>query len=182
MGSTKKELKLMHLLSEIKSDNMEKVSRAIKSLEIHGDSTVILPLSEILLSRTKKKNQEEIIKLLSDLKDTSVIVEIMEVIRDPKFISIRPIILSVVWNTELDFSHYIDEFVEIACKGSMMEALDCLTIIENLEGPFMEENILECHLHLKDYIKSSSKKDHHKESLLQDIASKIKEITENLDN
>ena len=59
MGSTKKELKLMHLLSEIKSDNMEKVSRAIKSLEIYGDSTVILPLSEILLSRIKKKNQEE---------------------------------------------------------------------------------------------------------------------------
>ncbi|MBB78802.1 MAG: hypothetical protein CL844_07355 [Crocinitomicaceae bacterium] len=182
MESTKKELKLKHLLTEIKSDNIDKVSKAIKSLEIHGDSSVILPLSEILLSGINKKNQEEIIEFLSSLKDTSVIVEIMEIIRDIKFISIRPIMLSVVWNTKVDFSHYIDEFVEIATKGSMIEALDCLTIIENLEGPFMEENILECHLHLKDYIKSSSKKEQHKESLLQEIALKIKEITEHIDN
>jgi hypothetical protein len=61
-----------------------------------------------------------------------------------------------------------------------METLDCLTIIENLEGPFMEEDILEAQLHLKSYLEDTATKDDQKSHLLSEIAIAIKDINENL--
>ncbi len=181
MVATKQQLKVKQILEDIKSDDPKKVSKSIKSLEIYGDSSVILPLANILLSGINRKNEEEVVELLSSLKDTSTVVEVMEIIGDDKFLAIRPIMLSTVWNTKVDFSDYIDEFVEIAIKGTLIETVECATIIENLEGPFMEENMLECHLHLKDYIELTEHKDEHKAFLLSEIAIKIKDINEELD-
>jgi len=104
----------------------------------------------------------------------------IEVLNEEKYLPIRQEILSTIWNTKVDFSNYIDEFVEIAVNGSFMETLDCLTIIENLEGPFMEEDILECQLHLKNYMESKAPKDEQKSQLLSEIALAIKDINENL--
>lgn len=181
MAATKQQLKVKQILEDIKSDDPKKVSKAIKSLESHGDASVILPLAEALLAGLNRKNEEEVVELLSSLKDTASVVEVMEVIGDPKFISIRPQMLSTVWNTKVDFSDYIDEFVEIAVTGTLMEAVECATIIDNLEGPFMEENMLECQLHLKSYVESEGPKDEHKAFLLSEIAIKIKDIIEGLD-
>lgn len=180
MAATKQELKVKQILEEIKSEDPKKVSKAIKSLESHGDSTVIRPLAEALLSSMNRKNEEEVVELLSSLKDTSTVVEVMDIIGDPKFIDIRPKMLAAVWNTKVDFSDYIDEFVEIATTGTLMEAVECATIIDNLEGPFMEENIFECKLHLKNYLESGAT-DEHKAFLLSEIAIKIKDVGEELD-
>jgi hypothetical protein len=125
-------------------------------------------------------NRSEILELLCSLKDSSVCVEIMEVICDPNYLPIRQEILTTIWNTKVDFSDYIDDFVEIATKGTLIETLDCLTIIENLEGPFMEENILECQLHLKNYLEDTQEKDPKKSEFLSEIALIIKDINQNL--
>ena len=97
-------------------------------------------------------NKSELIELLSSLKDTSARGEIMAVVDNEKYASIRQLMLGVIWNTKIDFSGYVDEFVFISIHGSFLEAIDCLTIIENLEGPFMEEDLLESESHLKAYM------------------------------
>ena len=86
----------------------------------------------------------------------------------------------MIVNTKVDFSDYLDEFVQIAVEGNFMETLDCLTIIENLEGPFMEENILEAQLHLKSYLEQPGSKDEQKAQLLSEIALLLKDINRNL--
>lgn len=181
MADTKHQQKLQKILADLNSDDSKKISKALKSLEVHGDSSVIKPLAKRLLQGVSETNESEIIELLSSLKDTSSVVEIMDVLGDSEFRPIRQKILTSVWNTKVDFSNYIDEFVEIAVNGNFMEALDCLTIIENLEGPFMEENILECQLHLKSYMESNAK-DQQKEYLLSEIAIKLKDFNENLED
>ena len=104
----------------------------------------------------------------------------MDIIEDKHYLPIRQTVLSTIWNTKVDFSDYIDDFVLIATTGTFLETLDCLTIIENLEGPFMEENILECQLHLKNYIESNPPRDEQKAELLSEIAIAIKDFNENL--
>ena len=180
MAVTKKQQKLNQILTDLYVKDTKKVSKAIKALEAHGDSSVIKPIAKRLLEDISEVNEQELIELLSSLKDTSVVVEIMEVLGDKQFLPIRQKVLSTVWNTKVDFSDYIDEFVEIAVQGDFMEALDCLTIIENLEGPFMEENILECQLHLKRYLESNPPKDDQKAHILSEIAIQIKDINEQL--
>lgn len=172
--------KLNAILVDLSSDDPKKVSKAIKSLEIHGNQSVIKPLADRLIHGVDAKNEAEIIELLSSLKDTDVIADVMDVLSDENYLPIRSQWLSIIWNTKIDFSDYIDEFVEIATKGDFMEALECLTIIENLEGPFMEENILECQLHLKNYLERSEQKDEQKAHILSEIALKIKDINASL--
>lgn len=180
MTDKKAQQKLKTILVDLSSSDAKTVSKAIKALEIHGDSTVIRPLADRLLNGVDAKNESEILELLSSLKDTSVTADVMDILGDEKYISIRPKWLNIIWNTKVDFSDYIDEFVEIATMGDFMEALECLTIIENLEGPFMEENILECQLHLKNYLENVQKKDDQKSHILSEIALKIKDINSEL--
>jgi len=180
MAENKSTQKIKKLLEDIQSTDEKKISKAVKSLESHGNTTVIKPLANRLLSPISEKNKTEILELFSSLKDSSACVEVMEIIEDEKFRSIRQWMLSTIWNTKVDFSGYIDEFVLIATQGDFMEAMDCLTIIENLEGPFMEEDLLECELHLKNYVESNPEKDEQKEYILSEIAIKLKDINASL--
>lgn len=172
--------KLKQILGDLNSLDEKKITKALKSLETHGDSSVIKPLAKMLLSDISDKNRSTIIELFSSLKDSSTAVEIMDIIGDESYLDIRPLMLTTVWNTKVDFSDYIDDFVEIAVKGTFMETLDCLTIVENMEGPFMEENILECQLHLKDYLEDTAPKEAQKSQLLSELAILIKDINEKL--
>ncbi len=180
MANKQAQQKLNALLADLNSGDSKKISKAVKSLEVHGNPTVIKPLAALLMKGVNETNEKEILEFLSSLKDSTVVVEMMDVLGDPELRSIRQKLLTTVWNTKVDFSDYIDEFVEMAVEGDFMEALDCLTIIENLEGPFMEENILECQLHLKNYLESDEKKDEQKSHILSEIALKIKEINRSL--
>lgn len=175
-----KNTKLKQIMMDLVTDDPKKISKAVKALESNGDPSVIKPLCEKLLSGVSEKNQKEILELFCSFKDTSVTSEIMDVIEEERFQGIRQVLLSTIWNTKVDFSDYIDEFVLIAVEGDFMETLDCLTIIENLEGPFMEENILESQLHLKKYLEQSGARDEQKAQLLSEIALLLKDFNRNL--
>jgi len=178
--ATKKEQKLKVILDELRSDDIKKAAKAIKSLEEYGDASVIKPLFALLKEGLPAKLEAEVLELLCSLKDTSVVVEFMEVLEDEEMLEIRPMVLTSIWNMKVDFSAYIDDFVLIATTGSFLEALDCLTIIENLEGPFMEEDILEAQLHLKDFLENGDRSDGQKMEILSEIAILLKEINMNL--
>jgi len=176
----KKDAKLKQILLDLSTDDAKKISKAVKALEKNGDPSVIKPLAEKLMSGVSEKNQKEILELFCSFKDTSITSYMMDLIEDDHFRPIRQVLLSSVWNTKVDFSDYIDEFVQIAVEGDFMETLECLTIIENLEGPFMEENILEAQLHLKNFLEQPGDKDEQKAQLLSEIALLLKDINQNL--
>lgn len=178
--ASKKQQKVDLIIADLYSDDPKKVKKAIKSLEVHGNATVIKPLFTILKEGLPDKLQSQLVELLCSLKDTSIVVEVMEVLEDKEMLEMRPLVLTTIWNMKVDFSDYIDDFVQIAAKGSFIEAIDCLTIIENLDGPFMEENILESQLHLKDYLEKGDRSDAQKAEILSEIAIFIKETNMNL--
>ncbi len=177
----KKKSKLAEIIKEFKSSDTKKVTKAIKSLEVHGDSSVLRVMCDrLLMGDLNEKNTKEVLEFMSSLKDSSVAVEMIELINDDKYLSIRQPLLTTIWNMKVDFSGYIDEFVQIAVFGDFMETLECLTIIENMEGPFMEEDILESQLHLKRYLEGEGKQNKQKAQLLSEIALLIKDINESL--
>ena len=177
----KKKSKLVEIIKEFKSTDPKKISKAIKSLEVHGDTSVLRVMCDRLLQGDlNEKNTKEIMEFMSSLKDSSAAVEMIDLINDDKYLSIRQPLLTTIWNMKVDFSGYIDEFVHIAVFGDFMETLECLTIIENMEGPFMEEDILESQLHLKRYLEGEGQQDKQKAQLLSEIALLIKDINEGL--
>jgi len=182
MEATKKQQKLDKIVTDLNSVDPKKVSKAIKSLESNGDSSVIVPIADRLLLEINEKNKSELVELLSSLKDTTTRGEIMAIIDNDKYLDIRQLMLSVIWNTKIDFSGYVDEFVFISIHGTFLEAIDCLTIIENLEGPFMEEDLLESESHLKAYMNSTETKDEQRAFILSEIAMKLQEFADNIED
>lgn len=181
MASAQQQKKADLIIADLYSEDPKKVKKAIKSLEENGNATVIKPLFKILKEKVLSEAlQAELLELLCSLKDTSVVVEVIEVLEDPEMLEVRPLVLTSIWNMKVDFSDYIDDFVQIAAQGTFIEAIDCLTIIENLEGPFMEENILEAQLHLKDYLEKGDRSDAQKAEIISEIALLLKEIDMNL--
>lgn len=169
-------LKIRQLIDDLSSGNELKISTAIKSLETNGDASVLEPMVSILLSDISSKNKAEVLEFLASLKDSSAIDEIMRLIADEKYLPIRKELLASIWNSKLDYSYFLPEFVEIACEGDFMEALECLTIIENLQNKFEERHILESKLHLKDYFENEEEKEPKKAQIISEIAILIKDF------
>jgi hypothetical protein len=65
--------------------------------------------------------------------------------------------------------------VDLAIDGSFEIAIECHTIIEQMDGPFDEAQVLECQLLLGAY-KDVPKRSAQKDLLIADIAAKLGDI------
>jgi hypothetical protein len=172
--------KIKQIITTLNSENELKISTAISSLQTNGDPSILEPMVKLLLTDLSVKNRSEIVEFLCSLKDSRAVDEMMRIIADTNYLNLRHLLLSTLWNSKLDYSYFLPEFVEIAVDGNFMEALECLTIIENLDGTFEERHILESQLHLSDYVKDTDPKDPQKAQIMSEIALLIKDF-DNMD-
>ncbi len=172
-------IKIKQLLDELKSGNEQSFSKAINELNGLMTSTLLPELASILLTTQSEKNKAEMMQFFNDLAFEGAQENMMQIILNPSFIDVRQELLATIWNSRIDYSNYLAEFVEIASEGNYLETLECLTIIENLDGPFEEADILEAQLHLKEYLESSNRTEE-KSILMSEIALLIKNMNEEL--
>lgn len=180
-SSKQRKLKVAQLLSDISTGNTAKISNALDSLQVYGDETVIEPLVRTLSGDLEQSGAAEIVEFLSSLKSTAAVAKIMDVVHNAEFAPQRQLILSTIWNSPLNYSGYLADFIAIAVKGNFMETLECLTILENLDGPFEESAILESQLHLKEYLEGAHPKDPQKDQLISEIALLLKDMDRSVD-
>ncbi|MCF8415491.1 MAG: HEAT repeat domain-containing protein [Crocinitomicaceae bacterium] len=173
--------KLNALSIELKSGNETKISAAIKILQTNGHANILPELVELLKTKPSQKIRAELMELLNDLRDSSVAETMIELIKDENNNSVLQELLSAIWASKVDYSQYLPEFIAIAVDGDFMIALECLTIIENLEGPFEERLVLESQLHLRDYVEDSTPKEEKKAKIMSEIALIIKDL-DNMDH
>ena len=172
-------LKIKSALELILTENMVNVSRGLKELEKNADVSVIEILVSIVASSTNREIKKEILAFLSNVVDPLSPALLIQFIQEEKYAVIRQELLTVIWNSKLDYSRFIAEFVEIAIEGNFMIALECLTVLENLKGPFEEHQLLEAQLHLREYISSDrTMEDDQKTTIISEIALFIREQKE----
>jgi hypothetical protein len=176
----RKAQKIQSLLNDVQSDSLTKVKAALEALEINGDSSVIPTIiKELTLEGHSEKNML-LLDFLAIIKTPNAIEVFIEVLNDSDFLPYRQLILNSIWNSPLNFSDFLPKFVEIALNGDFMETLECLTIIENLVGPFEEKSVFEAHLLLTTT--EIDPNDDKKKALLSEIALKIKEFQQIIDS
>jgi uncharacterized Zn finger protein len=176
MTNSKNTKKITQLFQDLYSENAAKVTSALDALQVYGNHTIIKPLFEFVQKTNNDHSRKEVIEFLSNLKDTPSKAEVMKNVHDKNFKSIQNIILSTIWNSPLDYSEFLNDFVLLAVKNDYLTSLECLTIIENLEGPFEEQAILESQLHLKDYLDGKYEKSSEKDNMISEIAILIKDF------
>lgn len=175
-SSSKQKQKITQLIGDLQSGNENKISTSLKALQSNGDLSVLEPIAALLMTRLTEKNKQEVLEFLSTLNVSEAVDTMMGIVKNEDLLQIRQQVLSTLWNSKLDYSYYLPDFVEIAVDGDFMEALECLTIIENMEGPFEERHILEAKLHLKDYLEDDAPKDPQKAQILSEIALLLKDF------
>ncbi|MDC1194246.1 MAG: hypothetical protein P8M61_00055 [Crocinitomicaceae bacterium] len=168
--------KIKQLVSDLFQKDEKKVIKTIVLLEGDGDASVIHSLCELYLENKSEKINGKLIEFLSKLNDSSAMKEMIEVIRDEKFAKVRQDLLNTMWQSKLDYSPFLADFVAIACDGSFLEAFECMTIIDNLDGPFEESQTLESQLYLKEYLETEKGKDKQRDEIVSDIAVLIKDF------
>lgn len=171
-------LKINALLSDLKSKDKVKVAGAIKSFAVHGHAMIIEPIMEVWRTGLSAENEALVIDLLQSLKDTSTIEPLMEAFNDPANVSLRRKLASAFWNSKLDFSDYLADFVLFGIEGDFLDALEVITLVENFETVAPESAILEAQLLLTEYFGQTQKRDEQKDAILTDLALLLKDFSE----
>lgn len=173
--------KLTQLLLDLKSESESKVASAIIDLASYGDVTIIPELIRVLKLKSSENHQKQIAKLLADIQVSDAADFFVQEIRREENTEILHLVLPILWESKLDFSSYFADFVEISVSGDYLIALDCLTILENMPGPFSESQLLEAQLHLKEFVEIKGELDERKAQILSEIAVFVKDQNEGID-
>lgn len=174
------EKKIQLIIADLRSNDPAKVKKSLALVKTEGNAMMIPALLD-LVNNKQMNLDKEIEDIFFNLRDSDVIEPIVELLKDEKYLTKRRFLLTAIWNSSLDFSFYLPEFVAIAVEGDFMEAMDCLTIIENLEGPFEERHVLESQLYLKEYLEDEGEKDPQKAQMISEIALIIKDIDQSIE-
>ncbi len=171
-------LKIHTLISDLQSKDELKIASAIKAFAVHGHATVIEPVVEVWRNGLSVENEALVIDLFQSLKDTSAIEPLMHAFRDSSNQALRRKLVSAFWNSKLDFSDYLADFVLFGVEGDFLDALEAITLIENFETVAPESAVLESQLLLTEYFGQTESRDQQKDAILTDLALLLKDFTE----
>lgn len=169
--------KLTELKKGLKSKEDSEVVKSIKALKVYGDPSVAPDIFDVLLQHQDNDVELETLGLLASLKDTQMPQVMMDSLAKEKYLPIRQKLMSTIWQSGLNYSSFLKDIVNIAVEGSFMEKVECITIIENLDGPFEEEQIMESLLILNKYFDDSKDNDQEKH-IMKELIIIIKDIQE----
>jgi len=149
------------IIKKLQSNDVEEVLFTIKELRNTGNKNLIPPVIDLLAKHKSEKVKKAIINFLYDLKYQSATPYIVDAIQSNDYKNIRKQLLSVGWQSRLDFSDYINVFIDHFINGSFEEAFEAFTVIDSMDAKIEEETANEAIKSLKNEINniSESKKE-----------------------
>lgn len=175
-------LKFKKWKEELNSREQHVSLAAIQEIEEVGHMNVFPLLIEALRTTEFLKVEQSILKLIADIQSEEKVEILLAAIQKEQSTPLRLKLLTCIWNSKQDFSTHLAEIVSLSTEGDFMQALECLTIIENMSGPFAENQLLEAQLYLKEYVENISREnDQRKVEIISDIALFVKDQNEGID-
>lgn len=155
------------LLARLKSPSIAEIQLALDEIGKNGKVEFILPLLEIYRSSKQEVVVKRIEKLFISLKLQTAAPIIMEAIADENYTEKRQFLVSLAWQTSLDFSKYFNDFVNLLIASTdFMVAFEAYTVLENIEGKFTVE---ELQMYIQKLKNASIQADEQRKALLVEI-------------
>ena len=155
--------------ADLASDNSSIVSKALVKTKAKGNEELIAPLVE-LYKTTDNKLKQEVKNIFSELKNKDCVDFLLpHLMQDNQ--EVKELILFSMWSSGIDMTDYIVELIEYSCAGEFMVILEALTVLENLEGPFNDEDLFQASTIIQEKIYESE--DNNKKELLQSMSNVI---------
>ena len=148
----KKNNRLTNIIKDLASNEEKKVLTAIKQLRKHGKREALIPLIEVLASSANEDIKTQILSLLIDLKDQSVVEDLILAIENDQFAELRPTLISILWQSNLNASEYLSSLINQAIHGDYMTAVEVMTVVDSFDDTFHEADVEELKFDLDDAI------------------------------
>lgn len=154
MATVEKNKVLNQIIKDFKSDDLDTILKALKKVRDKGKTDVLEPLFNLFEETKEEEVKAEIKNILADIKDSYALEVIIDKLKTGSH-GLNEVLLYALWNSSLNAVDYIPEIVDAAKMGNYMIALEALTVIENLDGPFSNEKLTEAQFILNEYFSES---------------------------
>ncbi|MBN1252722.1 MAG: hypothetical protein JXR51_03475 [Bacteroidales bacterium] len=132
-------------IKKLFGNNIEDILFTINGLRNTGNTQILPHLIKLLNQNKNTKVRKALTDFFNDIKSQEAVNEIVTALKNNEYLEIHNILLSACWQSGLDFSNYIDVFIDIFIKGSYLEAIEAFTVIENIDknvnGEIIESSI-----------------------------------------
>jgi len=173
--TVKQEEKLAQLKADLHSSEEVIVLKALKTIQKNGHPSLLPDLFNVYLQNEGEKIAEAVEKMLLELKVQAAAPILIEAIQDPQYASMHSLMLSVFWQSSISGTDYLVDLTRAGLAGAYLETLEALTAIENLDGPFPEEDIMECQLLVKEWLLKHTEADN------RSLVESLYEVLQSLD-
>jgi len=176
----KQNKKVSDLLSKLNSKEEKEVLSSVKGLKNHGNETVIEPLVAVFCSTDSEKVKAEITDLLNTIKSTKVPAEVAKCLNNTEYVAARHTLMISIWSTGLDYNAYMSEIAQATVNGELMEAIECITILENLDKGLDEDEIMDALLIFKTYLVETKDENSPKNDIIKDIVILLQQMNDSV--
>lgn len=118
------------ILKDLWSADDKLVLQTIRKLRTTGNLTYIPDLLRLLGQAPNELVEKELVRFLADIKEPGVIPLVVAGLQKPEGKPALAPILSAIWQSGLDYSKYMDLFIQLFLDGDYLVALESFTIIE----------------------------------------------------
>ncbi len=110
----------------------EYIISILSELREEGEGYMVAPIAELLFSDKDERLKNEVVNLLVDLKNQSYAETIVQLIKKHRNSKDIYRLVSVCWQSRLNFAPHVDLFMELAGNDDYQTALEAITVVENL--------------------------------------------------
>lgn len=169
--------KTQGLIEDLFSTKKDVVKSALKKIPTQGNAGMIIPLLKTYISWDSDEDiQNDIAKILGELKTESAIPELVEALEDPEFDSIRAIIISSFWHSGIYPIEDLDVLVRHAIRGDFFVTLEAITVIENIEAAMDVQKIQDAIFDIDDFLEE------HPDEMHSELLTQLKNVLTTLYN
>jgi len=161
------------LVKRLQSGNTKDILFTINQIRNSGDPKILPYLFDLLITNPSIEIIEAIVKLINELKNQASTVEIVNALGNDKYNSIKKELLTSCWYSGLDYTEYLDLFVDLFIYSDFVIAFEAFTIIDTFEKEYNSEYIDSLIKDLKNNMKDNSEE---KKNLLVELVHKLQNM------
>jgi len=128
---------------DLSSGNEETIAKALKKVRQKGDAESIGILLDLVLLAPNESIQQEALAILYDIKHPEASKYLFERIRSAETDAQLAVLISILWQAGLDAKEELPLLVQLAIKHDFEVCLECISVIEHMNGDFEDEVVLE---------------------------------------
>ena len=141
--STAQQRKLDAIRNDLFSDDEVLIAKAIARCEEDGAAPIVEPLLAFYASDAPLTLRTRVAEMLGSLKVSNVEAYFMQALANHEWRHIHKDVIGFMWNTGLQPVEGVSQLSELAASGDYALTLECLTLLESIEDPIPEEQLLE---------------------------------------